>query len=329
MFTPAQKIAVLLICLLFREARAGNLPFHKRHRKVVAETRMVDQHRSGIRKLIQVCDASDPSQCLSSGSEALQLRRYRASWEDGVPVLLSYRSLELRGRHLVAHFTGMLNRISEMLHHWIFAFQVVKISRDDRVQAWGVPIVFNIPFYGQGIRVPLHDDNALHSQPGPLCDSQSRIRQTGSVYRCAQLIAHRIPLQGAHNNATQGKERNCESEADHPSLGTSNAILNFLYLVLHVLSTCILCFLGVWTIWLWTDHLTGWSPLIALMLYALAGIVVWHGLTLLQKLLDSPRADRQKTIVASLCEGSRIRSIEEITVAGVHFSRDGAQGARN
>jgi hypothetical protein len=50
-----------------------------------------------------------------------------------------------------------------------------------------------------------------------------------------------------------------------------------------------LCCLAVLTIW-WRfriDRLTGWDLLRGLLFYVLAGVVIWHGFTVAQKLLDT------------------------------------------
>src|ERR1017187_1819183 len=102
----------------------------------------------------------------------------------------------------------------------------------------------------------------------------------------SQLSTHGRPLEYAYYDRAQRESSNGESESDHPAFGTYNAVFNFLYIGLHVLARCTLCFLAVWTSWRWTEHLTGWMFLIGLLLYVLAGIVIWHALSVTQTLLD-------------------------------------------
>jgi hypothetical protein len=96
-------------------------------------------------------------------------------------------------------------------------------------------------------------------------------------------------LQYANYDRTQPEKRNGSRETDHPSLGTFNTVLYALYLGLDFLMGYALCCWGTWIIWRrWrVERSTVWTLFYGLLVYGVAGIVVWHGFSVTQKLLDT------------------------------------------
>jgi hypothetical protein len=95
-------------------------------------------------------------------------------------------------------------------------------------------------------------------------------------------------LQYANADRTERKERDDRREADHPQLSAFNTILYALYLGLDFLTGYALCCWGGWVIWRrWrVERLAARTLLYGLLTYGIAGFVVWHGFSVLQKVLD-------------------------------------------
>lgn len=161
-----------------------------------------------------------------------------------------------------------------------------------------------------------------------LCDSVVSIND--SVGLCSS-VAHFTPLKAANYYLTQREKGNRPSEPYHEPFGTLNTVYKVLYLgFVWVFAYGVCCYAGcvMWRRWR-ADRLNFWGVLYGVLLYALAGVVIWHGFTVTQKLLTSnnycntviPMAnvlnkDKQIAVISALAEGSSIRSIERIT--GVH-----------
>jgi len=107
-----------------------------------------------------------------------------------------------------------------------------------------------------------------------------------AIFHFSQLTAHSAPLEYADYNRAQSEERNSSGKADHGTFRSANALLNVLYLALHVLIGYGLCWLACQRIWQWTG-LFDWTFLGGLLLYLLSGVVIWHGFIVAQKLMDN------------------------------------------
>jgi PAS domain S-box-containing protein len=105
-----------------------------------------------------------------------------------------------------------------------------------------------------------------------------------------QLAAHNEPLKYTYHNRTEGEERNGKGEANHPALRAFNAVINILYIALHFLVGFCLSSTAVWVIWRqWRiDRLNGGCLLGGFLLYAIAGVTIWHGFIVTQQLIDIP-----------------------------------------
>jgi len=110
-----------------------------------------------------------------------------------------------------------------------------------------------------------------------------------SRFHFMQLPANYNPLKNADYEHASSQKNNRSSEPNHPFLGLFNSISNVMYLGLHALFGYGLCVLGVWTIWRrWrTDRLRLRDALYGLCCYLFAGLIIWHGFIVAQKLLDT------------------------------------------
>jgi hypothetical protein len=147
-------------------------------------------------------------------------------------------------------------------------------------------------------------------------------------------------MTGPKTGGRSSEKGNGSGKPYHPSFGTSNLICKVCYLALCAGIAFFLCVIGTFIIWrFWSIG----SFVGGLLLYILAGGLIFHVVSVTQKLLTKPyycntlmrigRAnmanvlsiDKQVAIISGLAEGSSIRSLERIT--GVH--RDTAGYSRN
>jgi len=153
----------------------------------------------------------------------------------------------------------------------------------------------------------------------------------GTTLHLPQLSPHSIPLKYTHNDTAKSKKRDSSSEPYHPPFGPFHTVFDVVYCILHISIAYVLCCWGEWLMWRrWRiSHLRIRDVCYGLFCHAAAGCIVWHGLIVLQKLLDAsalvyynnymanilPKA-QQIAVIGALAEGSSIRSIERIT--GIH-----------
>jgi hypothetical protein len=128
------------------------------------------------------------------------------------------------------------------------------------------------------------------SPSGLISGSNGKIVGIGSpVVHLLQLTSHDIPLKNADYNYPESQKHDASSKPNHPFLGSANSILKAMYLACHALLGYGLCVLGVWGIWKrWRlDRLTFHTLLRGILVFVFAGIIVWHGFIVAQKLLTN------------------------------------------
>jgi hypothetical protein len=143
----------------------------------------------------------------------------------------------------------------------------------------------------RGTSESLHTLRLNYSGVGLFTGSNSEIMGIRSAtFHLAQLSTHNAPLQKADNHQPERQGYYSASEPNHPPLGAFYTVLFGLNFSLHAIGGYVLCCwveLNLWKRWR-NNRLRRRDWFYSLFLYIFAGIVIWHGFIVLQKLLDGP-----------------------------------------
>src|ERR1019366_388960 len=100
-----------------------------------------------------------------------------------------------------------------------------------------------------------------------------------AAFHLAQLPTHDAPLEDTYNDQPERQRYDARRKADHQPFSALYPILNGMYCALHAAIGYALCWWAGWSIWRrWRiDRLRGRDLLYGFLLYAFAGLIIWHG----------------------------------------------------
>ena len=184
-----------------------------------------------------------------------------------------------------------------------------------------------------GSRVP-KCDAVYWSQEykGSLYGNQRLTTNNSRFAHFSQLATHCVPLEEADEDRDESEEGNRSCEPSHNLFGPSHPAFKIGYAVFILLLAYLCCVRANWVIFRqWDGNALLWG----LLLYGLAGLLIWHVFIVTQKyfltthnycntviaieraqMANALSTEKQAAIIGALAEGSSIRSIERQT--GVH-----------